>query len=248
MHNCEEFRERISEHIIDREDLTADPRFQHELLICSSCCEFYVDSCELMSALARVDSIADDAYAASNFGDRHRIHQLRDSVSVPRTRRYGHVWQWAAAAAAVLLITAGLVRLPSPQKPVPVLQPAAVVEQPLPLDPVTVDFLQQSELLLRNVVKMAPDDTKDLEDVKRIANEQLLAIDQRKDAAAQLTPVLNVMDTYETVLRDIRNVNVARASDDVPDIQNRIQRDGLIANIKAFQPRATMVSFTGKGN
>jgi hypothetical protein len=121
--------------------------------------------------------------------------------------------------------------------------PSALVEQPLPLDPGTVDFLQQSELLLRNVVKMAPNNTQDLADVKRIAGEQLLAIDQRKDAAAHLPPVLNVMDTYETVLRDIRNVDERSAPDDVPDIQNRIQRDGLIANIKAFQPRVTTVSF-----
>lgn len=248
MHNCEEFRERITEHIIDREDVTADPRFEHELLVCSSCCEFYVNSCDMMNALASVD-----AHVDTNFGDRHRILELRNSVSVPeirwrRSHVYGHAWQWAAAAAALLLITAGLVRFPAPQKPLPVLQPASVAEQPLPLDPVTVDFLQQSELLLRNVVKMAPNDTKDLENLQRLANEQLLSIDQRKDAAAQLPTVLNVMDTYETVLRDIRNVNVAQATDDVPDIQNRIQRDGLIANIRAFQPRATTVSFTGRGN
>jgi hypothetical protein len=74
----------------------------------------------------------------------------------------------------------------------------------------------------------------------------LLAINQRKDAAAQLPPVLNVMDTYETVLRDIRNVDEKRAMDDVPDIQSRIERDGLIANIKAFQPRVTTVSYSGR--
>ena len=106
-----------------------------------------------------------------------------------------------------------------------------------------MDFLQQSELLLRNVVKMGPKDTEDLADVQRTAGEQLLAIEQRKDAAAQLPPVRNVMDTYETVLRDIRNVDEKSAADDMPDIQKRIQRNGLIANIKAFQPRVTMVSF-----
>jgi hypothetical protein len=92
-------------------------------------------------------------------------------------------------------------------------------------------------------VKLAPSDTEDLADVKRKASEQLLAIEQRKDATAQLPPVRNVMDTYESVLRDIRNVNEKSAADDMPDIQNRIQRNGLIANIKAFQPRVTMVSF-----
>ena len=37
MHHCEEFRERITEHIIDREDVSSQPEFQRELLICSSC-------------------------------------------------------------------------------------------------------------------------------------------------------------------------------------------------------------------
>jgi hypothetical protein len=151
----------------------------------------------------------------------------------------GHSIQWAAAAAALVLIAGGLLRLPAPV-PLPAVQN---IEQPLPLDPVTVDFLQQSELLLRNVENMAPNDTRDLADVKRIANEQLLAIDERKDAAAQVPPVRNVMDTYETVLRDIRNVNEQTAPDDVPDIQHRIQRDGLIANIKSFQPRVTTVGY-----
>jgi len=136
----------------------------------------------------------------------------------------------------------GLTRIPQPFSNPPA--PATIVEQPFPLDPVTVDFLQQSELLLRNVVKLTPNDTEDLADVKRMAGEQLLAIDQRKDAAAQVPPVLNVMDTYETVLRDIRNVDERRGMDDVQDIQSRIQRDGLIANIKAFQPRVTPVSYT----
>ena len=56
MHNCEEFRERIAEQIIDREDLTSDPAFQHELLICSGCSDFYADSCEMMAALSLVDA------------------------------------------------------------------------------------------------------------------------------------------------------------------------------------------------
>src|SRR5215471_5219964 len=60
MHNCEEFRERITEHIIDREDLTADPRFRSDLLICSDCCEFYLDSREMMNALVAVDASVRD--------------------------------------------------------------------------------------------------------------------------------------------------------------------------------------------
>jgi hypothetical protein len=302
MHNCEEFRERITEHIIDREDLTSDPRFRSDLLICSACCEFYVDSREMMNALAAVDAAVTDEewrnvpifgegadcvsdprpaareaqvrqHAASNreaqarqrealkddrvffveFQERRPAGEAqarRRAASIDGRayrRRSVFALPWVtAAAAALLLITVGLTRLP---QPVPVAvspAPGTLVETPLSLDPVTVDFLQQSELLLRNVVKMQPSDTENLADVKRMASEQLLAIDQRKDAAAQLPPVLNVMDTYETVLRDIRNVDEKRAVDDVPDIQSRIERNGLFAIIKSFQPRVTTVSYSGR--
>src|SRR5215467_4383030 len=258
MHNCEVFKERITEHIIDREDLTADPRFRADLLICSDCCEFYLDSREMMNALAAVDASVRDLDVSPFRFSRQKWGSLPVSTAVdaaavfsPRlvpvepgtkVRDYVPVLKWASAVAAVLLVTAGLTRIPQPFSNPPA--PATIVEQPFPLDPVTVDFLQQSELLLRNVVKLTPNDTEDLADVKRMAGEQLLAIDQRKDAAAQVPPVLNVMDTYETVLRDIRNVDARNGMDDVQDIQSRIQRDGLIANIKAFQPRVTPVSYT----
>jgi hypothetical protein len=241
MHNCEEFRERITEHIIDREDLTVDPRFQPELLICTDCAEFYADSCEMMRALASVDATVP---LDMRFRPAFKFQQNNFLLEFERGRKaraYGRILQWAAAAAALFLVTVSLLRFPRPVAPPPA--EATYIEHPVPLDPVTVDFLQQSELLLRNVVKLAPSDTEDLADVKRKASEQLLAIEQRKDATAQLPPVRNVMDTYETVLRDIRNVNEKTAADDMPDIQNRIQRNGLIANIKAFQPRVTMVSF-----
>ncbi len=52
MHNCEEFRERITEHIIDREELTAMAEFQHDLRVCSGCSEFYAESREMIEALS----------------------------------------------------------------------------------------------------------------------------------------------------------------------------------------------------
>ena len=51
------------------------------------------------------------------------------------------------------------------------------------------------------------------------------------------------MDTYETVLRDIRNLDEHSVAEDIPDIQRRIQKNGLIANMKAYQPAITQVSF-----
>jgi hypothetical protein len=237
MHNCEELREQISEYIIDGKDVTADSRFQHELLVCSECCAFYCESREMIVAMSSVDDeVSEGQLEVLNIRLRRT---LSESVSV-RSGSRRKWWPQLAAVAAVLLVTAGVYRMPAP---VPAPPPVATyVEQPVPLDPVTVDFLQQSEVLLRNVMKMAPSDSKDLADAKKIASEQLLAIDQRK-AAAQVPPVVNVMDTYETVLRDIRNVDERSAADDIPDIQSRIQRNALIPNIKAFQPRVSLVSF-----
>ena len=92
MHNCEEFRERIAEQIIDREDLTSDPAFQHELLICSGCSDFYADSCEMMAALSLVDaSVPAGAvtflrknpgewgdYALENKGSQEKVKKVKD--------------------------------------------------------------------------------------------------------------------------------------------------------------------------
>ena len=93
-------------------------------------------------------------------------------------------------------------------------------------------------------MKIAPDDTEDLADARKVANEQLAGIDQRREAAVEVPPVLHVIDTYETVLRDIRNVDERSSADDIIDIKNRIQSNALIANMKAFQPRVSTVGLS----
>jgi hypothetical protein len=243
MHNCEEFREQLTEYIIDGKDVTADPRFQHDLLVCGECCAFYCESREMIAALASVDAGVPEEYWGSlnqRLGDTIR-ESMRESLPRPAVPRRRYWWPQLAAVAALLLITAGAYRMPAPSPAAPSV--VTYVEQPVPLDPVTVDFLEQSELLLRNVMKISPNDSEDLADAKKVASEQLLAIDQRKGAAAHVPPVVNVMDTYETVLRDLRNVDERSAADDITDIQSRIQRNALIANMKAFQPRVSLVSY-----
>src|SRR5262249_37780242 len=139
----------------------------------------------------------------------------------------------------------GLSRLAVPltQLQTPVPAEAIYVEHSVPLDPVTVDFLEESELLLRNVMKIAPNDVEDLAQAKKVASAQLAGLEQRKEAAAEVPPVLDVMETYETVLRDLRNVDERTVGEDISDLQKRIQKNGLIANIKTFQPRTTEISF-----
>ena len=239
MHHCEEFRERITERIIDGEDLTAQAESQRELLICSACSEFYAESCEMIDALSSVDlGLAENEWSAMDQRLRRELHRLGES---PR-RHWRLLRLQLAAAAALLLIMVSVYRLPMPSSSTT--PQAEYVERPVPLDPVTVDFLEQSELLLRNVMKIAPDDTEDLADAKKVANEQLAGIDQRREAAVEVPPVLHVIDTYETVLRDIRNVDERSSADDIIDIKNRIQSNALIANMKAFQPRVSTVGLS----
>jgi hypothetical protein len=255
MHNCEEFRERITEYIIDREDLAARAELQRELRICSGCSEFYSESREMIEALSSIDlSISESQWD----GIEHRLCQKlvaqQSAPAAPAPAKAGVHWRlsygtpsFLLAAAALLLITIGLSRLAVPRGAVRTAteppQQATYFEHSVPLDPVTVDFLEQSELLLRNVMKIAPSDVEDLADAKKTAREQLAGIELRKEAAAAVPPVVNVMDTYETVLRDIRNLDERSVAEDIPDIQKRIQKNGLIANMKAYQPAITQVSF-----
>jgi hypothetical protein len=251
MHNCEEFRERITELIIDHEDVAAQSEFQGELSMCSSCSEFYVQSQEMIDALDQIDlTISANQW---NGIESRMCDRIRPVAAVDERRKAGKKiasFRWAqfvVAAAALLLITIGLSRFSAPatdpQRADKSTQ-AIYVEHTVPLDPVTVDFLQESELLLRNVMKMTPDDTDDLADAKKVASEQLAELNQRKEAAADVPSVVGVMETYETILRDLRNVDERSADEDIGDIRKRIQQNGLIANMKAFQPRVTEVSFS----
>src|SRR2546423_13515208 len=84
MHNCEEFRERITEHIIDREELTAMAEFQNELIICSSCSEFYAESREMIEALSTVDlSISEAQWDGIEYRLECRIHAENPVAVVP---------------------------------------------------------------------------------------------------------------------------------------------------------------------
>jgi hypothetical protein len=258
MHNCEEFRERITEYIIDRDDVSKKAEFQRELLMCSSCSDFYAQSREMMDALSEIDlTISETQWN----GIEHRlcatilneevghtappVYQDNVVLEFERNRKPRIYTPVLATAAALLLITVGLSRLGihTTNQPVPTPQTQAVyIEHAVPLDPVTIDFLQESELLLRSVMKITPKDVQDLAEAKKVASEQLAELEQRKQAAADVPPVVGVMETYETVLRDLRNVDTRTVDEDISDIQRRIQKNGLIANMKAFQPRVTEVS------
>src|ERR1041384_5206771 len=97
MHNCEEFRERITEHIIDRADVSAKPEFQVDLLLCSSCADFYLQSREMIQALDGIDLSVSESqwwgierrlqatllHEKREIGDSERFSLLRKLLTVP---------------------------------------------------------------------------------------------------------------------------------------------------------------------
>jgi hypothetical protein len=243
MHVCEEFRERITEQLLDRQDLQKNIEIQRELMVCNGCSDFYTESRDMVDALSNVHFEITE-YEWDMMADRLRVKIAEDYVS----RRHLAWRSWfrvyvpaMAAAAAILLIGIGVSRMAKPPiaetQRASVPPPATVIMGNPALDPVTVEYLQQSELLLRNVMNLQPNSPEDVEEAKEAATRQLVALDQRKQAASGFQPVVKVMDKYETILRDIRNLNQHSVADDISDIRNRIEKNGLIADMKAVQPK-----------
>ena len=246
MHVCDEFRERITERIIDGVDLSSDPETQSELLLCNDCADFYSESREMLDAISGVDfEVPEMQWDA--MADRMRLRIYQESTQ--RRQSAGRRWFYVpafAAAVALLLVTITLSKRPQPAPtavgPVGIVVPISnEIGIDPSVDPVTAEYLQQSELLLRSVMKLKPNSVEDLEDARRIALHQLVALDQRKEAVAEVKPLVTVMNKYETVLRDIRNLDARPHADDITDIKNRIAKNGLISNLTAFQPRPIAV-------
>ena len=246
MHICDEFRERITDRIIDGIDLSSDPEIQRELLVCNDCADFYSESRDMLDAISTVEfEIPEMQWDAMADRMRSRIYQEGARRGRPVWLRWFYVPAFAAVA-ALLLITITLSKRPQPASPtigqvgvvVPVTNPVDIDPS---VDPITAEYLQQSELLLRSVMKLKPSSVEDVEDARRIALHQLVALDQRKEAIAEVKPLVTVMNKYETVLRDIRNLETRPHADDITDIKNRIEKNELISNLTAFQPRPVAV-------
>ena len=258
MHVCEDFREKITEQIIDRRDLENDAVVQRELLICNSCADFYAESRDLIEAMSTVRfDVADVQWEA--MADRMRVKILEAHAAQARSswlERFG-ISRWSvrpyvpalAGLAAMILIVVGVSRMTTslineaPNVPTPaVVSHTQVIGDPNPtLDPVTVEFLEQSELLLRTVMNLPANSADDLHDAQKAASRQLIALDQRKEAAAEIAPAVKIMDKYELILRDLKNIDKATAAEDLTDIRKRIEKNGLIAGFKALQPKVSEV-------
>ena len=107
------------------------------------------------------------------------------------------------------------------------------------LDPMVVEYLEQSELFLRNFTKIEPSYIDDINDSRAQAKQSLQEIDEQKKLTGNFAPVQMALDEYENVLLEIKNLD---KPEHLADIQTRIRANGLIANLKAYQPQVRLVS------
>ena len=254
MHGCESFRKSVIEPLIDGGRL--DDVARNELEACPQCLAFYAEAERALGQLSMAFEDLEQAESSEDefmagFNDRLRRRIINDRVSLDNigsTRPAGaNGWLWRPLLPAMGLMMAAVFVFISVQPADVVLPDLAgrhlITDYVLDLDPLTVDFLEDSELFLRTFVKLGPDDSEDLAESQQVSMTQLPQLEQRREALMDFPPVLMVLDDYEGILRDIRNMPQDVAEEDITDIQTRINNDGLVARMRAYQPRTSLVAF-----
>ena len=211
---------------------------------CDECRLFCEDVSAILTALRSPSNPVPDASSPywTWSGTRLRARLVEETAaSARRTARYRWIAAYAAAASVAVILTLGTLRLPSPIVEREGALPKVVLETDHieGLDRGVVNFLQQSELLVRDFTKIDPSYKEDIAEARKRASRSLAILPEQKRAAADFEPVRITLDQYENVLRDIKNLD---SPDEITDIQMRIRRNGLIANLKAYQPRVVPVS------
>jgi hypothetical protein len=227
MHDCQKFRE---------DWIAGAAAGTEDAIDCEECLCF----CEeadviLLATAAAAPSIPEfsDKYW-NGFEGRLRETLIRENAA----RSSQAYWRWsalAAAAAIALVVTWGTMRPARPNPP----QVEFVNDHIQGLDPMVVAFLERSELFLRNYTKIEPSHGEDLADSQVLAKESLMEIGEQRELAGSFAPVRMTLDEYENVLREIKNMG---SSEELVDLQKRILANGLIANLKAYQPQVMLVS------
>lgn len=234
MHDCQKYRE---DWLAGTEEGQVD---------CGECRSFCEDANAILIATVvgapPLPDVSEEYW--SGFENRLRKSLVRENAA----RTFHAYWKWApvaAGAAIAAVVTWGSIRPSPPAEPPIVAQQTAaqqieVVDDHIQgLDPAVVTYLERSELFLRNYTKIEPADKEDLDDSRALAKQSLMEIGEQKKLAGNFAPVRITLDQYENVLREIKNLN---SSQDLTDVQTRIRSNGLIANMKAYQPQVMLVS------
>ena len=246
MHRCESFRTSVIEPILDGGELTDAQR--HELSSCVACTEFYRESVEAIGALSVAFDEPDEEFFGG-FNDRLRRNIINDRVAArPETGPEGGFWAsilrpLIPAASLMWVVFAVFTAIQPADDSLPEWwDQQLITESILDLDPVTIDFMEQSELFLRTFSKLTVDDVEDLAESQQVSLAQIPNLALRREAAMDFPPVLVVLDEYEDILRDVRNLPEEVSEEDIADIQERIHRTGLVAKMKTYQPNMTLVA------
>jgi hypothetical protein len=208
---------------------------------CDECRLFCEDASAILSALRSSNPVPEASSPYWDwFGTRLRARLIEENVAADlRAARYRWFAAFATAASVALLLTWGSLRIPTPDKDSSIAGIALETDHIQGLDRGVVDFLAQSELLVRDFTKIDPSYKEDVADARERASRSLISLSHQRGAAADFDPVRITLDEYESVLREIKNLE---SPEDIADIQMRIRRNGLIANLKAYQPRVVHVS------
>jgi hypothetical protein len=230
MHDCQRFRE----------DWIAG--LNEDFAGCEACRSFCEDTRLILQALEGAAPQVPEMREAywDRFDDQLRTGLIQQNS----WRAYQFYGKWSAvgvAATIAMVMTWGAMRTSQPVADIAKATPQIefVDAHIKGLNPTVVAFLGQSELFLRNFTKIDPGFEEDLQDARTRAEQDLAEIERQKSRAADFTPVRMALDEYENVLREIKNVD---SRTEIVDIQTRIQRSGLIANMKAYQPQVMLVA------
>ena len=231
MHDCQKFRE---EWIAGAVEGTS----------CESCRRFCEEAEFVLTTLSASSGPVPDASDLYWTGMENRLRARiieANGVAERRASRYRWMTAVAAAASLALVLTWGTLQLPGPSSEQAMIPMRIEFDSNhiADLDPGVVKFLGQSELFVRSFSKIDPAYEPDVEDARERASRNLAGIAAQKKAAADFDPVRITLDEYESILREIKNLD---SPQDITDIQMRIRRNGLVANLKAYQPRVIHVS------
>ncbi|HVQ63884.1 MAG TPA: hypothetical protein VMT78_05075 [Terriglobia bacterium] len=226
MHDCQRFRE----------DWIA--RFTGDPAGCDDCRLFCEETSAVLAALASRGPVEPSEEYWTGFSNRLRARLVAENSPVHQRGSWVR-WMPVLASAACLVLAIAWVSLRSPAR-----EPAEVRisfddNHFEGLDRRVVAFLRQSELDLRNFTKIDPSFTEEIEDARNRASRSLEKMAEQKKATGDFAPVQITLNEYESILREIKNLDSA---EDIADIQMRIRRNGLIANLKAYQPRVILAS------
>lgn len=239
MHDCQRFRE----------DWVAG--FAKESADCEECRSF----CEEAQFILQATEAKPIPELSEAYWDRYD-DRLRDRLE-SASQTYRLYWKWSAAAAAaaitVVIAWGGMRELrPTVDDVTAEAKVDANADANLTphielvddhikgLNPTVVSFLAQSELYLRNFTKIEPrkEDLQDLQEAQARAEHALADIQTQRLRTADFAPVGIALDEYESVLRDIKDL---QSPDDVAQIQAVIRNSGLIASMRAYQPQVVLV-------